>query len=136
MGESLNQPSRVREDGPMDCKPLLSGSKGSTCRVVRVPEEKASANSVPAAAVIRRMRALSGFIGFKGCVGGISSQRLNVGAQPRPAVETDELERMRSMRNAWCSGEMHRYHAELRLRRQHAGIYLTLRHESVGIEQD
>ena len=25
---------------------------------------------MPAAAVIRRMRALSGFIGFKGCVGG------------------------------------------------------------------
>ena len=136
MGESLNQPSRVRDDGPMDCKPLLSGSKGSTCRVVRVPEEKASANSVPAAAVIRRMRALSGFIGFKGCVGGMTSQRLNVGAQPRPAVETVVLERMRSMRNAWCSGEMLRYHAELRLRRQHAGIYLTLRHESVGIEQD
>ena len=136
MGESLNQPSRVREDGPMDCKPLLLGSKSSTCRVVRVPKEKASANSVPAAAVIRRMRALSGFIGFKGCVGGIASQRLNVGAQPRPAVETVVLERMRSMRNAWCSGEMHRYHAELRLRRQHAGIYLTLRHESVGIEQD
>ena len=102
----------------------------------RVPEEKASANSVPAAAVIRRMRALSGFIGFKGCVGGMTSQRLNVGAQPRPAVETVVLERMRSMRNAWCSGEMLRYHAELRLRRQHAGIYLTLRHESVGIEQD
>ena len=136
MGESLNQPSRVREDGPMDCKPLLSGSNKGTRSLVRVPEEKASANSVPAAAVIRRMRALSGFIGFKGCVGGVSSQRLNVGAQPRPAVETDELERMRSMRNAWCSGEMHRYHAELRLRRQHAGIYLTLRHESVGIEQD
>ena len=136
MGESLNQPSRVRDDGPMDCKPLLSGSKSSTCRVVRVPEEKASANSVPAAAVIRRMRALSGFIGFKGCVGGMTSQRLNVGAQPRPAVETVVLERMRSMRNAWCSGEMLRYHAELRLRRQHAGIYLTLRHESVGIEQD
>ena len=136
MGESLNQPSRVRDDGPMDCKPLLSGSKSFTRKVMRVPEEKASANSVPAAAVIRRMRALSGFIGFKGCVGGIASQRLNVGAQPRPAVETVVLERMRSMRNAWCSGEMLRYHAELRLRRQHAGIYLTLRHESVGIEQD
>ncbi len=27
MGASLNQPSRVGEDGPMDCKPLLSGSK-------------------------------------------------------------------------------------------------------------
>ena len=136
MGESLNQPSRVRDDGPMYCKPLLSGSKSSTCRVVRVPEEKASANSVPAAAVIRRMRALSGFIGFKGCVGGIASQRLNVGAQPRPAVETVVLERMRSMRNAWCSGEMHRYCAELRSRRQRASCILTLRHESAGIEQD
>ena len=68
MGDSLNQPSRVREDGPMDCKPLLPGSKGATCGELRVPGEKASANSVPAAAVIRRMRALSGFIGFKGCV--------------------------------------------------------------------
>ena len=27
MGESLNQPSRVRDDGPMGCKPLLPGSK-------------------------------------------------------------------------------------------------------------
>ena len=75
MGGSLNQPSRVREDGPMDCKPLLSGSKDGTRAGMRVPEEKASANSVPAAAVIRRMRALSGFIGFKGCVGGLLSQR-------------------------------------------------------------
>ena len=58
----------------------------------RVPGEKASANSVPAAAVIRRMRALSGFIGFKGCVGGLASRRSNVGAQPRPAVETAGLE--------------------------------------------
>ena len=136
MGESLNQPSRVREDGPTDCKPLLSGSNGSTSREVRVPEEKASANSVPAAAVIRRMRALSGFIGFKGCVGGKLSQWLNREAQPHPAIETGILEWKRSMRNAWCSGEMHRYHAELRLRRQHTGAQLTLMHESVGIEQD
>ncbi len=35
-----------------------------------VPEEKASANSVPAAAVIRRMQALSGMIGRKASVGG------------------------------------------------------------------
>ena len=102
----------------------------------RVPEEKASANSVPAAAVIRRMRALSGFIGFKGCVGGSLSQWLNCGAQPRIAIETGLLEWVRSTRNAWCSGEMHRYHAELRLRRQRTGAQLTLKHESVGIEQD
>ena len=35
-----------------------------------VPFKKAPANYVPAAAVIRRERALSGFIGCKGCVGG------------------------------------------------------------------
>ena len=45
--------------------------KCTTCSVLQVSEEKASANSVPAAAVIRRMQALSGFIGFKGCVGGM-----------------------------------------------------------------
>ncbi len=27
MGEILNQPSRVREDGPMGCKPLFSENK-------------------------------------------------------------------------------------------------------------
>ena len=27
MGESLNQPSSVRDDGPMGCKPLLIGNK-------------------------------------------------------------------------------------------------------------
>ena len=74
------------------------------------------------------MRALSGFIGFKGCVGGLLSQRLNVWAQPRPAVETDGLELGWSMRNAQCSGEMHRYCAELRSRRQRANSILTLRH--------
>ena len=136
MGASLNQPSRVREDGPMDCKPLLSGSKKAVMCQLRVPEEKASANSVPAAAVIRRLRALSGFIGFKGCAGGAPSQRSKFRAQPGVAVETGVLECVRGRRNALCSGEMHRYDAELRLRRQLSSALLTLRHESVGIEQD
>ena len=43
---------------------------------VTVPCQKAPANYVPAAAVIRRERALSGFIGRKGCVGGLLSMRL------------------------------------------------------------
>ena len=51
-----------------DCKPLSSGTK------MTVPEEEAPANYVPAAAVIRRERALSGFTGCKGCVGGFASQ--------------------------------------------------------------
>ena len=35
-----------------------------------------------------------------------------------------------------CSGEMHRYVIEHQLRRQLARLVLTLRHESVGSEQD
>ena len=38
--------------------------------------QKAPANYVPAAAVIRRGRALSEFIGRKACVGGLLSLRL------------------------------------------------------------
>ena len=54
---------------------------GRTIRVgndsdVTVPCQKAPANYVPAAAVIRRERALSGFIGRKGCVGGLLSIKL------------------------------------------------------------
>ena len=82
------------------------------------------------------MRALSGFIGFKGSVGGRISQRSNVGAQPRPAVDTVCLECAQGRWNLWCSGEMLRYHEELRLRRQLTGALLTLRLESAGIKQD
>ena len=39
-----------------------------------VPAEEVTANYVPAAAVIRRWRALSGITGCKGCVGGAASQ--------------------------------------------------------------
>ena len=41
-----------------------------------VPFKKATANYVPAAAVIRRGRALSGFIGRKACVDGLLSPEL------------------------------------------------------------
>ena len=37
---------------------------------MRVQEEEAPANSVPAAAVIRKVQALVGITGRKGCVGG------------------------------------------------------------------
>ncbi len=40
---------------------------------VTVSNQKATANYVPAAAVIRRVQALSGIIGRKGLVGGSSS---------------------------------------------------------------
>ena len=82
------------------------------------------------------MRALSGFIGFKGSVGGLLSQRSNVRAQPWHAVDTGGLEFTQGRWNSSCSGEMLRYDEELRLRRQLAGVRLTLKLEGAGIEQD
>ncbi len=71
-----------------------------------VPQEEATANSVPAAAVIQRWLALFGFTGRKACVGdpcvGCEIPRLNRGI----AFETAVLECRRGERNSWCSGEM------------------------------
>ena len=82
------------------------------------------------------MRALSGFIGFKGSVGWMLSQRSKGAAQPFFAVDTGILECARGGWNLGCSGEMLRYPKELRLRRQSTGAQLTLKLESAGIKQD
>ena len=58
------QRCRVREEGFRIVNLCLQGRKKT------VPEEEAPANYVPAAAVIRRERALSGITGCKGCVDG------------------------------------------------------------------
>ncbi len=57
-------------------KVLSSGTKAYrlTAYEMTVPIEEAPANYVPAAAVIRRERALSGITGRKGRVGGYLSQ--------------------------------------------------------------
>ena len=55
----------------------------STCTQLKVLYEYASANSVPAAAVRRRMQVLFGMIGRKESVGGMESLLLNASAQPR-----------------------------------------------------
>ncbi len=88
------------------------------------------------AAVVRRSRALSGFLGFKGCLGGRLSEWFNVGDKPRIAIKTGGLEYRRGRRNKSSSGEMLRYDLELRERRQLTRLRLTLKHESVGSEQD
>ena len=49
---------------------------------MKVPTEEAPAKYVPAAAVIRMVRALSGIIGRKARVGGLLSRNLNIRAQP------------------------------------------------------
>jgi hypothetical protein len=66
MGESLTQRRRVRDEG-LRVVNLFQQGRNQT-----VPAEEAPANYVPAAAVIRRVQALSGIIGRKELVGGLS----------------------------------------------------------------
>ena len=80
MGESLTQQRRVRDEGLRVVNLFQAGT------IVTVPAEEAPANYVPAAAVIRRERALSGFIGRKELVGGLVSRMLNLQAQPGVAI--------------------------------------------------
>ncbi len=62
----------------------LSGRKLlSVVTIMTVATEEASANYVPAAAVRRRMQALSGIIGRKEFVGGLPSLTLKPEAQLR-----------------------------------------------------
>ena len=64
MGESLTQQRRVIDEALRGVKICQQGRK------MTVPAEEAPANSVPAAAVIRGVQALSGIIGRKEFVGG------------------------------------------------------------------
>ena len=75
MGETLMQRRRVREEG-LRIVNLCQEGRSFTVLISReltVPPEEAPANSVPAAAVIRRGQALSGFTGCKGSVDGEAS---------------------------------------------------------------
>ena len=64
MGATLTEQRRVQEDASRSVN-CFSQGRGWT-----VPGEEAPANYVPAAAVIRRGRALSGVTGRKGHAGG------------------------------------------------------------------
>ena len=75
MGESLMQQRRVSDEGPRVVKLCRVGRCGpANNRIVTVPSKEAPANSVPAAAVIRRVQALFGITGRKGRAGGLISQ--------------------------------------------------------------
>ena len=65
MGATLTEQRRVQEDA---FRSVNCFSRGRNRTVL---EEEAPANYVPAAAVIRRGRALSGVTGRKGRVGGL-----------------------------------------------------------------
>jgi hypothetical protein len=64
MGATLNEQRRVQEEGFRIVNCFSQGRERT------VPGEEAPANYVPAAAVIRRGQALSGFIGRKAHAGG------------------------------------------------------------------
>ena len=72
MGESLTQRRRVDDEAPRGVKSFQRGRNG--LRTLTVLAEEAPANSVPAAAVIRRVQALIGITGRKEYVGGSLSQ--------------------------------------------------------------
>ena len=76
MGGSLTQRRRVRDE---DLRIVNLCQRGRKMHMlismqVTVPSKEAPANSVPAAAVIRRVRALIGITGRKARVGGVPSQ--------------------------------------------------------------
>ena len=75
MGESLTQRRRVSDEG-LRIVNLCQWGRERT-----VPTEEASAYYVPAAAVIRRMQALSGITGRKELVGGKVRLEVNLTAQ-------------------------------------------------------
>ncbi len=71
MGETLTQQRRVGDEGLRVVKPCQEERMvGSNAPTLTVPPKEALANSVPAAAVIRRVQALFGIIGRKARVGG------------------------------------------------------------------
>ena len=72
MGESLTMRRCVEDEGLRVVNSCHGGKGKGTQHVpdLMVPQEEATANSVPAAAVIQRSRALFGFTGRKGRVGG------------------------------------------------------------------
>ncbi len=75
MDESLMEQRRVSEEGFRIVK-LCCWRRTYlivTNQVVTVSNQKATANYVPAAAVIRRWQVLSGFIGRKASAGGFLS---------------------------------------------------------------
>jgi hypothetical protein len=72
MGETLIQPCRVCEEGLRVVKHFRLGQRifGEYPDILMLSTKEAPANSVPAAAVIQRVRALIGIIGRKAHVGG------------------------------------------------------------------
>ncbi len=124
MDASLTEQRRVSDEGFRIVKLCCQGRTLGrvTALKVTVPEKKAPANYVPAAAVIRRGQALSGIIGRKARAGGFVSLVFKPRAQPWVALETARLECRRGEWNSTCSGEMRRDVEEHQWRRRLSGL--------------
>ena len=124
MDASLTEQRRVSDEGFRIVKLCCQGRtlRRVTALKVTVPEKKAPANYVPAAAVIRRGQALSGIIGRKARAGGFVSLVFKPRAQPWVALETARLECRRGEWNSTCSGEMRRDVEEHQWRRRLSGL--------------
>ena len=75
MGESLTMRRCVEDEGPRVVNSCHGGRGGGGQQPpeLTVLQEEATANSVPAAAVIQRWQALFGITGRKGRAGGLAS---------------------------------------------------------------
>ncbi len=92
---------------------------------------------MPAAAVIRRIRALSGVTGRKELRRRLYKRIVKPGGSTiQTIIQTDRLESSRGNGNFLCRSGIRRYKKEHQWRRQVTGPFLTLRHESVGSEPD
>ena len=92
---------------------------------------------MPAAAVIRRVQALSGVTGRKELRRRHDKRIVKAGGSTTQiATRTVKLENGRGNWNFLCRSEIRRYKKEHQWRRQVTGLFLTLRHESVGSEPD
>lgn len=94
MGESLMERHSVQDEGLRVVNCCYKGRKNIIIKdnILTVPYQKATANYVPAAAVIHRLQALSGIIGRKASVGCVLSLASKLGAQPQIALDTGMLE--------------------------------------------
>ena len=95
MGASLIQQRRVEDEGLRIVNSCQMGRRfdGKQLSSLTVPSEEAPANSVPAAAVIRRGRALFGIIGRKGRVGGYDKSKVkSLGSTEELPLKLSRLE--------------------------------------------
>lgn len=136
MGASLTEPSRVRIKA-LRVVNLLSGEQWRPRVTYRESTlRKASANSVPAAAVIQRWQALFGFTGRKASAGGAVGLCEILGLTEKCERKPADLSAEEDSGTHGVAVEMRRYQGEHQWRRRLSWSALTLRLESQGSEQD